>query len=117
MLNNESYFPDESHYHSATMNRQSWSYDDTNGSTKLSFNSVSGCDNGSDDASLLALQAFAISDVNCFSRDNDDSLIFLEPMQRENDPEASANKDRLAGKKRIVVVVTVIRLLSRKEFA
>ena len=47
---------------------------------------------------LSTLQAFAISEINCFSRDNDDSLIFLEPMQRENDPEAMANKDRLAGK-------------------
>ena len=42
-------------------------------------------------------QAFAISEIHCFSRDNDDSLIFVEPIQRENDTEASANKDRLAG--------------------
>jgi hypothetical protein len=31
-----------------------------------------------------------------FSHDNDDSLIFLEPVQQETEMEASANKDRLA---------------------
>ena len=65
---------------------------------------------------ICLFQAFAISEINCFSRDNDDSLIFLEPVQRENDPEASANKDRLAGKVFVlfpfILVVIRFRLCS-----